>query len=204
MSIATVPMNVAPVTLEGDIVRLEPLALRHVDDLARVAFDADLWRWVPTAVATRDDLEAYVDIALAEYERGTALPFAVIERASGRAIGSTRYAAIERSHRRLEIGWTWYGAAWHRSGVNTESKLLLLAHAFEDLGAIRVELKTDALNERSRAAILRLGAQQEGIFRNHMVIAGNGRIRDTVYFSIIDREWPRVKQRLTGFLTQHR
>ena len=204
MSIATVPMHVAPVTLEGDIVRLEPLALRHVDDLARVALDPDLWRWVPTAVATRDDLDAYVETALDEYQRGTALPFAVVERASGRAIGSTRYAAVERSHRRLEIGWTWYGLAWHRTGVNTESKLLLLTHAFEKLGALRVELKTDALNERSRTAILRLGAREEGVLRNHMLIAGTGRVRDTVYFSIIDRELPQVKARLQGFLAKPR
>ena len=204
MSVATLPMNVAPITLEGDIVRLEPLALRHVDELAAVALDPDLWRWVPNAVATRADLDAYVDKALEEYQGGTALPFAVVERASGRAIGSTRYAAIERTHRRLEIGWTWYGRAWHRSGVNTECKLLLLEHAFEDLGAMRVELKTDAMNERSRNAILRLGAREEGIFRNHMVIPGSGRIRDTVYFSIVDREWPAVKARLRGFLAQPR
>jgi RimJ/RimL family protein N-acetyltransferase len=195
-----VPMQVEPVTLEGSLVRLEPLALHHVDDLARVALDADLWRWVPNQVATRDDLEDYVAKALEERERGTALPFAVVERASDRAIGSTRYGAIERAHRRLEIGWTWYGRAWQRTGVNTESKLLLLSHAFDTLGAIRVELKTDALNERSRTAILRLGAQQEGIFRNHMVIPGSGRIRDTVYFSIVDREWPAIRERLEGFL----
>jgi len=204
VAISTGPLNVAPVTLEGDIVRLEPLALRHVDDLAQVGLDDDLWRWVPNAVATRDDLEAYIDKALEEYQGGSALPFAVIERASGRAIGSTRYGAIERAHRRLEIGWTWYGRDWHRTAVNTECKLLLLTHAFEELGARRVELKTDALNERSRKAILRIGAQQEGIFRNHMVIPGTGRIRDTVYFSIVDREWAAVKARLQGFLAQRR
>ena len=197
-------MHVAPITLEGDIVRLEPLALRHVDDLARVALDADLWRWIPTQVATRDELDVYVGNALDEQARGVSLPFAVVERPSGRAIGCTRYMNIERAHRRLEIGSTWYGRAWHRSGVNTESKLLLLRHAFESLGAQRVELKTDALNRRSRNAILRLGAQQEGIFRNHMVIAGSGRVRDTVYFSIIDREWPQVKARLEGYLAAAR
>lgn len=200
----THPMNVAPVTLEGNIVRLEPLAMHHADDLARVALDPDLWRWIPTAVTTRDELDGYIAQALDERERGVALPFAVIDRASGAAIGSTRYAAIERADRRLEIGWTWYGRAWHRTGVNTECKLLLLTHAFETLGAIRVELKTDALNERSRAAILRLGAQQEGIFRNHRIIPSTGRIRDTVYFSIIDREWPAVKARLEGFLARER
>lgn len=197
-------MNVAPITLEGDIVRLEPLALRHVDDLAAVGLDPDLWRVIPTQVATREDLEAYVDKALDEQARGVSLPFAVIERARGAAIGSTRYMNIERAHRRLEIGSTWYGRAWHRTGVNTESKLLLLRHAFETLGAIRVELKTDALNQRSRNAILRLGAQQEGIFRNHMVIQPSGRIRDTVYFSIVDREWPAVKARLEGYLAAAR
>lgn len=197
-------MNVAPITLQGDIVRLEPLALSHVDDLARVAFDADLWRWVPTQVTNRQELEAYVAEALDEQARGVSLPFAVIEKQGGRAIGSTRYGAIWRADRRLEIGWTWYGRAWHRSGVNTESKLLLLRHAFDALGAIRVELKTDALNQRSRNAILRLGAQQEGIFRNHRIIPVTGRIRDTVYFSIIDREWPAVEARLRGFLDQPR
>jgi RimJ/RimL family protein N-acetyltransferase len=197
-------MNVAPITLEGDIVRLEPLALRHVEDLARVAFDPDLWRWIPTQVTTRAELDEYVGKALDDQARGVSLPFAVIERPSGRAIGSTRYMNIERAHRRLEIGSTWYGGAWHRTAVNTESKLLLLRHAFETLGAIRVELKTDALNQRSRNAILRLGAQQEGIFRNHMVIAGSGRVRDTVYFSITDREWPGVKARLEGFLARQR
>ena len=197
-------MNVAPITLEGDIVRLEPLALRHVDDLAAVAFDPDLWRWVPTQVTNRDELEAYVEEALDEQARGVSLPFAVVEKPGGRAIGSTRYGAISRADRRLEIGWTWYGRAWHRTGVNTEAKLLLLRHAFETLGAIRVELKTDVLNERSRNAILRLGAQQEGIFRNHRIVPGSGRIRDTVYFSVIDREWPAVKARLAGYLAAGR
>ena len=197
-------MNVAPITLEGDIVRLEPLALRHVDDLAAVAFDPDLWRWVPTQVTNRDELEAYIEEALDEQARGVSLPFAVIEKRGGRAIGSTRYGAISRGDRRLEIGWTWYARALHRTGVNTESKLLLLRHAFETLGAIRVELKTDVLNERSRAAILRLGAQQEGIFRNHRIVPGTGRIRDTVYFSVIDREWPAVKARLEGYLAAAR
>src|SRR5205085_10708707 len=118
------------------------------------------------------------------------------------AIGSTRYGNIERSHKRLEIGWTWYGRAFQRTGVNTESKLLLLTHAFETLGANRVELKTDALNERSRAAILRIGAREEGIFRHHMITA-NGRIRHTVYFSIIDAEWPAAKARLEAILSSH-
>jgi RimJ/RimL family protein N-acetyltransferase len=193
-------MNVAPVTLEGKVVRLEPLALSHLEELSRVGLDPGLWRWVPNQVKGVDDLAAYIDTALEERERGVSMPFAVIDRASGAAIGSTRYGNIERVHKRLEIGWTWYGRAFQRTGTNTESKLLLLGHAFETLGANRVELKTDALNERSRAAILRIGAREEGIFRHHMVIPGTGRIRDTVYFSIIAPEWPAVKARLQGFL----
>jgi RimJ/RimL family protein N-acetyltransferase len=192
-------MNLAPITLEGKVVRLEPLALRHLEELSGVGLDPDLWKWVPNQVKTVDELAAYIETALEERERGVSLPFAVIDRASGAAIGSTRYGNIERGHKRLEIGWTWYGRGFQRTGVNTESKLLLLTHAFETLGANRVELKTDALNERSRAAILRIGAQQEGIFRHHMVIPGTGRIRDTVYFSIIAPEWPGVKSRLQAF-----
>ena len=133
--------------------------------------------------------------ALKEQANGLSLPFVQIERATGRVIGSTRYGNIERTHHRAEIGWTWIGRAWQRTAVNTEAKYLLLRHAFETLGCIRVELKTDSLNEKSRAAILRIGATQEGIFRNHMITA-NGRIRHTVYFSIVDSEWPAVKGRL--------
>ena len=142
---------------------------------------------------------AYIDTALEEQKRGVSLPFALIERATGRAIGSTRYGNIDRTHRRAEIGWTWVAREWQRTAVNTEAKYLLLRHAFETLGCIRVELKTDSLNERSRAAILRIGAQEEGIFRNHMITA-SGRIRHTVYFSIVDCEWPAVKARLESLL----
>jgi len=127
------------------------------------------------------------------------LPFALIEKSSGRAIGSTRYANIEPAHHRLEIGWTWVARSWQRTAINTEAKYLLLRHAFETLKCMRVELKTDSLNERSRAAILRIGARQEGIFRNHMMTA-SGRIRHTVYFSVVDSEWPNVKARLKARL----
>jgi N-acetyltransferase len=188
-------MVVEPVVLRGSTVRLEPLTLEHVPALCAVGLDPVLWRWIPTAVASEADMRAYVELALAEQSHGTALPFAIVEAATGRAIGSTRYAAIERAHRRLEIGWTWIGAAYQRTAVNTEAKLLLLTHAFEVLGANRVELKTDALNAQSRAAILRLGATQEGVFRKHAITA-SGRVRDTVYFSIVDTEWPDVKARL--------
>ena len=193
-------MNVAPATLEGSHVRLEPLAKAHLAGLVLVGLDEELWRWIPVPVRTAEEMDAYIDTALEEQKRGVSLPFALMERATGRAIGSTRYGNIDRTHRRAEIGWTWVALEWQRTAVNTEAKYLLLRHAFETLGCIRVELKTDSLNERSRAAILRIGAQEEGILRNHMITA-NGRIRHTVYFSIVDSEWPAVKARLESLLT---
>ena len=195
-------MAVTPVTLEGRYVRLEPLAKEHLAGLAAVGLDADLWRWIPTPIRTREEMAAYIDTALEEQRRGVSLPFALVERATGRAIGSTRYGSIERAHRRVEIGWTWVAREWQRTAVNTEAKYLLLRHAFETLGCIRVELKTDSLNERSRTAILRIGAREEGTFRNHM-ITSSGRVRHTVYFSIIDAEWPEVKARLESKLNSH-
>lgn len=188
-------MKVVPVELEGTHIRLEPLTLAHVQGLSEVGLDEDLWRWIPTSVRTPEEMAAYIAKALDERARGVSLPFAIIEKTSGRAIGSTRYANIDREHRRVEIGWTWVAGEWQRTAVNTECKYLLLRHAFETLGCIRVELKTDSLNERSRAAILRIGAKEEGIFRNHM-ITSSGRIRHTVYFSVLDSEWPVVKARL--------
>ena len=184
-----------PVVLEGRLVRLEPLTLDHHAALCAVGLEPELWRWIPTTIRTANDMLVYIETALAEQSAGTALPFAIIERSTGRAIGSTRYGNIAPAQRRLEIGWTWLGAAWQRTGCNSECKLLLLTHAFEVLKVHRVELKTDALNARSRAAILRLGAKEEGIFRKH-VVCDSGRIRDTVYFSILDDEWPGVKKRL--------
>jgi RimJ/RimL family protein N-acetyltransferase len=196
-------MMVAPVTLEGRYVRLEPLAKAHLAGLAEVGLDEELWRWIPTQVGTTEELAAYIETALGEQERGVSLPFAIIEKATGRAIGSTRYGNIDRTHHRVEIGWTWVARNWQRTAMNTEAKYLLLRHAFETLGCMRVELKTDSLNERSRAAILRIGAREEGIFRNHMITA-SGRIRHTVYFSIIDSEWPAVKARLETILSSHK
>ena len=140
-------------------------------------------------------MAAYIALALAERDAGRALPFATVDRATGTIIGSTRYAAIEPTHRRVEIGWTWLGRAWQRTAANTEAKYLMLRHAFETLGCVRVELKTDALNERSRAAIRRIGAREEGTLRRHMVTS-TGRIRDTVYYSILDAEWTQVKAEL--------
>ena len=192
-------MNVAPVILEGSHVRLEPLAKAHLAGLAQVGLEEELWRWIPVPVRTVEEMAAYIETALQEQERGVSLPFALMEKATGRAIGSTRYGNIDRTHRRVEIGWTWVAREWQRTAVNTEAKYLLLKHAFETLGCIRVELKTDSLNEKSRAAILRIGAREEGIFRNHMITA-KGRIRHTVYFSIVDPEWPAVKARLESLL----
>lgn len=188
-------MIVAPVTLEGRHVRLEPLSRAHRDALVAVGLDEELWRWIPDPVRTPQQMAAYLEIALADQARGVSLPFAIVEKKSGQVIGSTRYANIERAHRRVEIGWTWVARQWQRTAVNTECKYLLLRHAFETLGSMRVELKTDSLNEKSRNAILRIGAKQEGVFRNHMITA-SGRIRHSIYFSIIDSEWPEVKSRL--------
>ncbi|HEV2386749.1 MAG TPA: GNAT family protein [Candidatus Acidoferrales bacterium] len=194
-------MIVEPVTLEGRYVRLEPLTRGHHAALVAAGLDPELWRWIPQPVLTREEMAGYIGNALAEQARGTALPFATIERASGQAVGCTRYGNIDRSHRRVEIGWTWIAKPWQRTAVNTEAKYLQLRHAFETLGCIRVELKTDSLNERSRAAIARLGAREEGTFRNHMITA-SGRVRHTVYFSIIDAEWPEVKARLEAMLAR--
>jgi RimJ/RimL family protein N-acetyltransferase len=193
-------MIVVPVTLEGLHVRLEPLKKAHLAGLAEVGLDEELWRWIPTAVRTREEMVAYIETALDEQQRGVSLPFAIVEKATGRAIGSTRYGNIDRTHHRVEIGWTWVAREWQRTAMNTEAKYLLLKHAFESLGCMRVELKTDSLNEKSRAAILRIGAKEEGIFRNHMITA-SGRIRHSVYFSIIDSEWPAVKASLEARLS---
>jgi RimJ/RimL family protein N-acetyltransferase len=163
--------------------------------LCAVGLDDELWRWIPKPVRTAEEMAEYVAFALAEQAAGRALPFAIIDKATGQAIGSTRYGAIEPAHRRVEIGWTWLAKPYHRTAANTEAKYLLLRHAFETLACIRVELKTDSLNERSRAAIRRIGAREEGILRNHMITA-SGRLRHTVYYSIIAEEWPEVKQGL--------
>jgi RimJ/RimL family protein N-acetyltransferase len=186
---------VTAVTLEGAGIRLEPLGETHHAALCAVGLDEELWRWTPKAVRTAADMAAYIAVALAERAAGRALPFAIIDTASGQVIGSTRYMAVEPTHRRVEIGSTWLGRSWQRTAANTEAKYLLLQHAFEILGCIRVELKTDALNEKSRAAIRRLGAREEGTLRSHMITA-SGRIRDTVYYSILEGEWPEVKRDL--------
>ncbi len=196
------PLEIRPVTLEGKHVRLEPLALSHLDALCAFGLDEDLWRWSPAPVRTREELRAYLETALREQAAGVSLPFATIKRASNRAAGCTRFGSIDAVNHRVEIGWTWVGREWQRSAVNTEAKYLMLRHAFQTLGCMRVEFKTDSLNERSRNAILRLGARQEGIFRNHMITA-SGRIRHSVYYSITEEEWPAVKRGLEEKLARH-
>lgn len=189
-----------PVELAGRHARLEPLTRAHVPALCEVGLAPELWEWSTEPVRTPADMRAYVERALAEAAAGTALPFAVTLAADRRIIGSTRFANAVLEHDRVEIGWTWYGLPWQRTAVNTECKLLLLRHAFDTLGAVRVELKTDALNTRSRAAISRLGAVEEGTLRAHMRAPGDRR-RDTVYFSIVREEWPEVRRRLEERLT---
>ncbi len=189
------PLDIGSVTLEGQHVRLEPLSPDHHAGLCEVGLDEELWRWIPQPVRTPGEMREYIAIALRSQGEGSALPFATIERASGRVIGSTRYLNIDRTNRHVEIGSTWLGLKWQRTAANTEAKFLMLCHAFDTLRCLRVELKTDSLNERSRNAILRIGAKEEGTFRNHMTTQ-SGRIRHSVYYSIIDSEWPTVKARL--------
>jgi N-acetyltransferase len=194
-------MNVAPVTLEGRAIRLEPLGLHHLDALCEVGLDPSLWALTTTNIRSRDDLRRYVEGALAEQAAGTALPFATVVRDGNEVVGSTRFGNIVPEHRRVEIGWTWITPRWQRSAVNTEAKYLMLRHAFETWGCRRVELKTSALNARSRAAMLRIGAREEGTLRKHMVNA-DGSARDSVYFSIVDDEWAAVGARLEGWMTR--
>ena len=192
---------VEPVVLEGDRIRLEPLRPDHFADLAAVAFDLALWRWTIMGPQDEPGLRRWFDLALANAEAGTERPFATIDRASGRAIGSSRYMSIVPEHRRLEVGWTWVATAFQRTGANREAKLLQLTHAFETLGANRVEFKTHSLNERSRTALAGIGATFEGVFRNHSIMP-DGSIRHSAYFSVIAEEWPDVKARLEAGLAR--
>lgn len=192
---------VSPVTLEGRIVRLEPLSLDHLDDLARVAFEGDLWRWTVARPTDASGLRVWIESAVANAEAGTEQPFATVDLASGRAVGSTRFMSIAPEHKRLEIGWTWVGLAHQRTGANREAKLLQMTHAFETLGANRVEFKTDSLNAKANPGLLGIGATYEGMFRNHMVMP-DGRLRHSTYYSVVVEEWPEVKARLQAKLAR--
>jgi RimJ/RimL family protein N-acetyltransferase len=184
-----------PVLVTGARVALEPLGFGHLDDLAAAGADAAIWRWLPTPHHQPGTMRAFIDSAMIAHQNRTALPFATIDLASQKAVGSTRYHHIVPEHCRLEIGVTWIGTAQQRSHVNTEAKLLQLWYAFEVLGYRRIELKADVENMKSRMAIARLGAIEEGVFRKHMLYS-DGRNRDNVYFSIIDDDWPAVRARL--------
>ena len=195
-----VPLVVPPVVLEGQAVRLEPLRMEHAPALAALCED-EIFTWFSRVLRTQADVEAFITSALKAAEQGTERPFVILERETGAPVGSTRFLDIQREHRTLEIGYTWLARRVWRSRVNTECKYLLLRHAFETLGVMRVQLKTDQRNARSRAAIERMGAKFEGILRNHMLVRG-GFVRDSAYYGVIDTEWPEVKARLEGFLAR--
>ena len=193
-------MEVGPVTLTGKYVRLEPLSEAHVAGLAEIGVGQDFWDFMLYGrMESVDDMHSWVRDILARGEKGTDLPFAVIHLASGRVAGATRYLNIMPMDRGLEIGGTWYGPGFQRTAVNTECKYLLLRHAFETLGCIRVQLKTDLRNVRSQKAIERIGAVKEGVLRNHMILPDGG-IRHSVFYSILDGEWPQVKANLEKML----
>jgi len=194
-ALARTPLPLEPLTLVGRHVRLEPLGLQHVEALAQAGADPALWVHYSQANDTPAAMRLFVQTALDWQAAGRALPFVQLDAESGQVIGSTRLAQIEAEHRRAEIGWTWLTAAAQRTPVNTEAKYLLLRHAFETLGLIRVEFKTDSLNQASRRALARIGAVEEGLFRNHMIMQ-TGRLRHSVWFSITHQEWPAVKTAL--------
>jgi N-acetyltransferase len=188
---------VAPFLLEGTHVRLDPLGPEHAPMLWGIVKDHldDMFRWIPYRLQSLQDFEGFNRQVLDEQKRGLSIPFASVERSSGKVIGTTRYMNMDLANRKLEIGSTWIAPPWQRTAINTEAKYLMLRHAFETWNCLRVELKTDSMNQRSRRAILRLGAKEEGTLRKHM-LTWNGRQRDSVYFSILDTEWPGVKSDL--------
>jgi len=195
-------MEPRPVILEGTHARLEPLAPAHAEALFAASDDPEIWRYLPREpFRDLDDVSGWIAEAIEAAAEGREIPFAIIARASGRVAGSTRYMDIRPADRALEIGWTWIGAPWQRTAINTECKYLLLRHAFESLGAARVQLKTDARNLRSQAAIERMGALREGTLRRHMLVR-DGFIRDSVFFGVTDEDWPDVKERLEGLLAR--
>jgi N-acetyltransferase len=194
------PFDPRPTVLTGAHVLLEPLRLSHANDLLLAGGDDATWRYMARpALRSVEDAESMIRQALVETEAGREVAFAIVATTSGKVVGSTRFLDIQRPHRALEIGWTWIGAPWQRTSINTECKLLLLGHAFDMLGAHRVTLKTDARNERSQRAIERIGGVREGVLRRHRV-CWDGFVRDTVYYGILDHEWPQVRTRLERML----
>jgi RimJ/RimL family protein N-acetyltransferase len=189
------PLRLKRVTLEGRRVRLDPLSPDHHAALSKVGLDPELWRFTAGHVDTPEEMRAYIARALDREAAGNALPFVIVDRENARIVGSTRFASFEPRDRRVEIGWTWIARPAQRTGINVEAKYLMLRHAFETLGLNRVELKTDARNAASRAAIRALGATEEGTLRRH-IVTSRGRVRDTVYYSIVSEEWPAVRAHL--------
>lgn len=192
-------MDILPITLEGQHVRLEPLSPAHEESLIAAASDGELWNSTVTIVPDRTNMAGYIAEALQAQAQGVHLPFVIIQKSLGQVVGSTRFYNIDQNNRGVEIGYTWLAASAQRTSVNTETKLLLLTHAFEVWRCIRVAFITDVLNHQSRTAIVRLGAREEGILRNHMIMP-NGRVRDSVSLSIIESEWSEVKARLEAKL----
>ncbi|WP_292934154.1 GNAT family protein [Noviherbaspirillum sp.] len=183
------------VTLSGRHATLEPLALEHEEEIRLAVADGELWNLWFTTVPRPEGVRNYIEQLIAQRERGEVLAFAVRDNESGRIVGGTRYLHIDENNRRLEIGGTWYAQRAQRTAINTECKLMLLAHAFEKLRCIAVEFRTDWFNKRSQAAIERLGAKRDGVLRNHIIMP-DGRIRDSVVYSVIQNEWPGVKKNL--------
>jgi len=206
MGVSPLATNVAtaPLILEGSHVRLEPLKPEHASLLWEIAKDHldALFRWIPYKLESVSDFQDFNARVLDEHARGLSLPFATFQRSPRQVVGTTRYMNMDLENRKVEIGSTWIAPRWQRTAINTEAKYLMLRHAFEVWKCLRVELKTDALNQQSRQAILRLGAKEEGTLRKH-ILTWNGRQRDSVYFSILDTEWPEVKARLESKLAHH-
>ncbi len=191
-------MDLSPITWEGQYVRLEPLTMEHHDRLIEAATDGSLWELSVTTVPRPKEMAAFIEVALLTMEHGLELPFVIVHQPSGRVVGVSRFLDIDVKHRKVEIGGTWLAESWQRSAINTEAKFLLLRHAFETWGCVRVQFVTDVLNARSRQALLRIGAQEEGVLRCHMIMR-DGRYRDSVCFSITGAEWPVVKADLSSY-----
>ena len=188
-------VDTTPIVLEGDRVRLEPISLEHLPELAQVAFEPSIWRWISRRVTTPDELRSFVNVALAEVRAGTSVVWVTRSKVSGQVAGTTRFYEISQEHRTMELGWTWLHPDYHRTGINVEAKYLQLRHAFEHMNAMRVALKTHHENLKSQTAIAALGARFEGVARNHMIMP-DGTIRHSYWYSIVREEWPDVKAKL--------
>lgn len=195
-------MKIEKIKLESKSVRLVPIQTKHLEALCEVGMDEKIWRWYPYAICTKEKMHKYIMDAINELELGKQLAFVTFEKSSNKIVGSTRFMNIDTENKRVEIGSTWINPKWQRTSINSEAKLLMLKHSFENWRCIRVELKTDALNEQSRKAIMRIGAKEEGTLRQH-IITESGRFRDTVYYSIIDSEWQKVRANLESKLRSY-